>query len=185
VNIASRAAIVVVLSLVAAACSSQPLTMAEYVDEMETATDAYIAESQALSEAFQATVTDQISEIPDEPDTGVEAEATNITKREIVQYMVLLDDAMTRYVEALVEIDAPSEVLDAHEQYLAAVAATAEAVPDARSAIGSASSLSGIQVALADSDFKDGQFRLVSSCVTLETVVRAEGLGIDLGCASP
>lgn len=173
----------VALAFVASACSPQALPLPEYASAMEEATDAYIVESQALSETFQNAVTNQISDIVERSDGSVESQATDITKGEMLQYLSLLEDAMGRYLDTISLLTPPAVVSAAHDEYVAAFAGVGGALPEARLSISSAGDLSGIQGALAGSDFRDGQYRLSSTCRSLEAAARSEGTGLDLGCA--
>lgn len=177
-----RMSVVVALAFIAAACASEALTVAQYVEAMEEATETYIAESQTLSETFQREVTNQISDIVEMSDATIEDRATDITKREMVQYLSLLEDAMSRYLENISSLAPPDSVVDPHSDYVAALDAVVGALPEAGTAISQAGDLSGIQGALAGSDFRDGQYRLASTCASLEAAVRSQDRGLDLGC---
>lgn len=178
-------ALMVLVSTVLSACAQPALTVAEYAAAMDEATDAYIAEAQSLSATFQGAVEDEVRRIVEKGSDDPLGEATDITRRETVLYLALLEDAMDRYVERLSEIDPPSEVEGSHADYVAAVGTVHRAMPSSRSSVASAIDIAGIKGALAASGFQDGQYRLTSACLSLEELVRAEGSGIDLGCTRP
>lgn len=170
------------LAVALSGCMSPALTVPEYASALEDATDVYIAESQALSGTFHRTVEDEVARIVREGADDALSEATDITKREMVLYLVLLEDAMSRYVEHLSEIPPPGGVEEEHVDYLDAVKSVRGAMPATRSSVDSASHLDGIEDAIAGSGFQDGQLRLTTACESLEESVRAEGTGVDLGC---
>jgi len=130
-------------------------------------------------------VEDEIASLAAEGDGDVLARATNVTRRETVQYLALLEDAMLRYVSALELLRPPPTISEVHGAYELAIASVQESMPDTREAVGSAEDLDGIQIAITDSGFSDGQLRLRTACVALEIAVRAEGQGLDLGCTRP
>jgi hypothetical protein len=159
------------------------MTVPQYASAIQEVTDAYIAESQGLSATFHRTVEDEVKRIVEEGSDDPLSEATDVTKREMVLYLALLEDAMGRYVVHLSELHPPGELDGAHSDYLDAVESVHGAVPFARTSVESAIHLDGIEAALAGSDLQDGQFQLTSTCRFLEESVRAQGSGVDLGCA--
>jgi len=167
------------------ACGQQNLTVTEYADQMEMATDAYIAESQTLSQTFQDTVDVEVARIIERGSNDQINEVTDLTKREIVLYLALLEDAMSRYEIVLSDVDPPSDLTDAHSAYVDAFMSVRTALPETRRSIESAFHLDGIYGALAGSGFQDGQPRLTRTCQVLEQSVRSLGRGVDLGCARP
>ena len=170
------------LAVVLSGCLNPALTITEYASAIEEATDVYIAESQALSAAFHMTVEGEVARIVEEGSDDALGEATDITKREMVLYLVLLEDAMNRYVERLSAIQPPGEVGGRHSDYRDAVESVQNAMPATRASVESAIHLDGIEEALAASGFQDGQLRLTSTCQSLQESVMAEGAGTDLGC---
>jgi hypothetical protein len=161
------------------------MTVEAYADSLDVATDDYIGESQALSAAFHRTVEDQISELAAGGEGNLLALATGVTSRETVQYLALLEDAMTRYGEILDAMNPPSNLAKPHDDYVAAIESVRIAIPATRDNVGEAHDLVGIQEAITSSGFADGQLRLQSSCRALEDAVRAQGQGVDLGCTRP
>lgn len=173
------------LALLASACGEPALTVQEYATAIEAGTDAYISEAQGLSLVFHQTVEDEIALLAAEGEGDLLVRATNVTKRETAQYLALLEDAMLRYVSALKLLRPPPTISEVHEAYVLAFASVQESMPETRDAVGSAEDLDGIQIAITGSGFSDGQLRLRTACVALETAVRAEGQGLDLGCTRP
>lgn len=159
------------------------MTIAEYADAMDVATELYIAESQALSATFHGTVEDEIAELAETGEGDLLALATDVTTRETVQYLALLEDAMSRYSESLDTMGPPSTLSEVHDDYVDAIESVRGAMPATRDAVGEAQDLVGIQDAITNSGFSDGQFRLQAACSALEAAVRSEGHGVDLGCA--
>lgn len=176
---------VMLLAVVLGACSAPPMTIEEYADALNAATDEYIGESQALSVTFQTTVEDEIAKLAEAGEGNLLALATGVTSRHMVQYLALLEDAMARYGQELDEMRPPESLVGPHDDYVAAVESTRIALPPTRASVGEAHDLVGIQEAITSSGFADGQLRLQSSCAALEEAVRAEGQGVDLGCNRP
>lgn len=175
----------VLLGAAISACAQPTLTTPEYAVAIEEATDAYIAESQTLSATFQGTVEDEVIRIVETGSDDPLTEATDMTRRETVLYLALLEDAMGRYVERLSAMHPPGELEGVHAEYVDAVEVVHSALPSTRSSVLSAGSLDEIKEALAGSGFQDGQYRLTSTCLSLEGSVRAEGTGVVLGCTRP
>ncbi|MFV1971561.1 MAG: hypothetical protein ACC683_11245 [Acidimicrobiia bacterium] len=175
----------VLVVMVLSACAESAPTVPEYAGAIEEVTDAYIAESQMLSATFQRTVEGEVARILGEGSDDALGEVTDVTKREMVLYLALLEDAMGRYVDGLSEIRPPGELAETHTDYLDAVESVYRAMPATRASVESALHLDGIEGALAGSGVQDGQPRLTSTCRSLEASVRAEGTGLDLGCNRP
>jgi hypothetical protein len=170
------------LVVVLSACSEQAMTFPEYAPAIQEVTDAYIAEAQALAVTFYSTVEAEVTRIVEEGSDDAHSEATDVTKREMVLYLALLEDTMNRYMERLAEIRPPTDVSEQHSDYVDAIESVRGAMPSTRSSVASALHLDGIEAAVAGSGFQDGQFRLTTTCQSLEESVRAAGVGIDLGC---
>jgi len=187
VTIRIRTAVTVfaLLSLLATACSIGSLSTAEYAAVLGERTDEYIQESQDVSAAFHSTVEDRIKVLAESGEGDVVALATDMTRRETVQYLAVLEDAMTRYVDALRSMSPPGSLVDAHDAYVEAIDAVRSSMPATRARVGEATDLSGIQTAITGSGFSDGQLRLRAACSSLEAAVRQEGHGVDLGCSRP
>lgn len=177
--------ILVLLAVVLASCSGPSLTVAEYASELENSTNDYILESQRVSATFHSTVEDEVTRIAEAGEGDLLSLATDVTSRETVLYLALLEDAMMRYVAVLELIKPPSALVEPHSAYIRAIESVRSSMPTTRIAVGEASDLDDIQVAIARSGFSDGQIRLRAACAALEAAVRAEGSGIDLGCARP
>jgi len=167
------------------ACGQQALTVTEYADQMDVAADVYVAESQALSQTFQDTVDVEVAAIIARGENDQVSEVVDLTKREIVLYLALLEDAMSRYEIVLSDIDPSRDLMQEHLAYADALISVREALPETRHAVESALHLDGIYGALAGSGFQDGQPRLTRTCQVLEQSVRSLGRGIDLGCTRP
>jgi hypothetical protein len=177
--------VLALLSLVAAACSLGSLSSADYAAVLGEHTDDYIQESQNLSVAFHSTVEDEIKVLAESGEGDVVALATDVTRQETAQYLAVLEDAMTRYVEALGSMSPPRGLVDAHDAYVEALDAVRSSMPETRARVGEATDLTGIQTAITGSGFSDGQLRLRAACSSLEAAVRQEGHGVDLGCTRP
>lgn len=171
-------------SLWVSACSGSP-SLEDYIGEMESATDAWVAESQDLSYDYQSTVEDGVREIVASGAQDPEATAIELVRAETVGYLALLGDLMVRYGEAIAEPRAPDVIADAHRSYVDAVGFVAASVPDVRVAVEEADSIGAVQLALSSSGFADGQLRWTATCRALEQAVRDEGRGIDLKCIPP
>lgn len=173
------------LPLLAGACSEGSLSPADYASVLGERTDDYVQESQSLSATFHSTVEDKITALAESGEGDVVALATAATRRETVQYLAVLEDAMIRYLEALGSISPPGNLVDAHDAYLEAIDAVRSSMPATRARVGEATDLTGIQTAITGSGFGDGQLRLRAACSSLEAAVRQEGHGVDLGCTRP
>ena len=99
-----------------------------------------------------------------------------------VEYLALLSDTIDRYLAALKDLSPPGEVAAAHEEYVAAIQASRNALPATRRAVEEAEDLAGVQLALTASGFADSQLRWTAACTSLEQSVRDAGRGIDLRC---
>ncbi len=176
-------AIVALLALVLSACSGTALTVPEYATQLQEVTDAYIDEAQDLTESFQRTVEEQISELAESGEGNLLLLATAITSQETVQYLTLVEDAMARYTQKLEPMDPPQEVAEEHEDYVDALESVRLSMPETIDGVAEAHDLVGIQEAITNSGFNDGQLRLQAACRLLEEAVRAAGQGVDLGCA--
>ena len=170
------------IAVVAAACGAPRLSVSEYAVVVEDATDAYIAESKALSGTFQESVEDEIASIAESGEGDLLELASKVTSRETVQYLALLEDAMARYLEVLNAVVPPDSLSGAHEAYVAALQSVRASMPVTRTGVEQATDLAGIQTAITSSGFSDGQLRLQAACADLESAVRSHGHGIDLGC---
>jgi hypothetical protein len=170
------------LVVVLSACSDPAMTFPEYASAIQDVTDVYISEAQTLSVTFHGTVEAEVARIVEEGSDDARGEATDVTKREMVLYLALLEDAMGRYMERLAEVRPPIDVSAQHSDYVDAIESVRGAMPSTRSSVASALHLDGIEAAVAASGFQDGQFRLTKTCQSLEESVRAAGVGIDLGC---
>jgi len=174
-----------VVSVVLGACAIPPMTVDEYAEALNGATEDYVGESQALSTAFQKTVEEEIAELADAGEGNLIALATGVTSREMIQYFALLEDAMERYGKELDGMRPPVNLGELHDDYLSAIESVRIALPETRDNVAEAHDLVGIQEAITGSGFADGQLRLQSSCLALEEAVRAEGHGADLACTRP
>ena len=174
-----------VLALLVSACSEPSMSVPDYATALEDGTDAYIAESQVLSGAFQRTVEDEIAQLAETGEGDLLSIATEITSRETVQYMALLEDAMMRYGLSLEALESPAVLRDPHDAYVLALGSVRSSMQATRDAIAGAEDLDGIQIAITSSGFSDGQLRLRAACSSLEAAVRQEGHGVDLGCTGP
>ena len=175
----------VLLTVLASACSLGSQSSAEYAAALGESTDNYIDESQTLSATFHSTVEVEIKVLAESGESDVVALATDVTRRETVQYLAVLEDAMTRYVEALRSMSPPGSLVDAHDAYVDAIDAVRYSMPATRTRVGEATDLTGIQTAITGSGFSDGQLRLRAACSSLEAAVRQDGHGVDLGCTRP
>ena len=174
-----------VVSVVLGACATPPMTIDEYAEALNGATEDYVGESQALSAAFQKTVEEEVAELADAGEGNLMALATGVTSREMIQYFALLEDAMERYGKELDGMHPPVNLGELHDDYLSAIESVRIALPETRDNVAEAHDLVGIQEAITGSGFADGQLRLQSSCLALEEAVRAEGQGVDLACSRP
>ena len=177
--------IVSLLAILAASCAGPSLSVSEYGMILEDETDAYISEAQTLSLAYQRTVEDKIGILAAEGEGDLLSQATDVTARETVQYLAILEDAMMRYRSTLELLMPPSMLVKAHGVYVKAIASVESSMPATRDAVANAKDLGGIQTAITSSGFNDGQSRLRAACSALEAAVRAEGRGVDLGCSRP
>lgn len=182
-----RAGLVVIglLGVVVSSCGAPSLSAAEYAAVLQEETDAYILEAQRLSVSFQRTVEDEIALLAASGEGDLLSQATDVTSRETVLYLALLEDAMVRYQDALALLNVPSALLESHGAYVLAIESVQISLPATREAIGRAADLNAIQVAITGSGFNDGQLRLRAACSSLESAVRSEGHGVDLGCVRP
>ena len=105
-------AMAAVLAVLVSACSEPSMSVSEYATALEDGTDAYIAESQVLSGAFQRTVENEIAQLSETGEGDLLSIATEITSRETVQYMSLLEDAMVRYGLSLEALEPPAVLRD-------------------------------------------------------------------------
>ncbi len=177
-----RAALGVVI--VASACSTA-LSTEEYVSGISAIADAYVLESQNLSYDYQSSVEDGVREIVDSGVDDAEGDAVELIAAKSVEYLALLGDAMGRYLTLLRELSPPAAINEHHDAYVAAVVVVHDALPDTRDSVAAAGDIGAIQLALTSSGFADGQIRWTTSCTSLEEAIRAEGLGVDLGCVRP
>lgn len=180
----SVAALSTVAVAVVTACSS-PATLDSYIGSMESATDAYVVESQALSFDYQSSVEDGVRALvadDEADDEDTEAAAIDLVRAETVGYLAQLGDAMSRYGAAITGPEVPGSVRDAHDDYVEAVGFVVGALPAARESVEAAATLDGIQRALTASGFADGQLRWTAMCSSLEQAVRDQGRGLDLQC---
>jgi hypothetical protein len=185
IRIRTVTTVFVLVSLLASACSIGSLSSAEYASALGEATDEYIQESQDVSATFHSTVEDRIKVLAESGEGDVVALATDMTRRETVQYLAVLENAMSRYAEALTSMSPPGNLVDTHDAYVEAIDAVTSSMPATRARVGEASDLTGIQTAITGSGFSDGQLRLRAACSSLEAAVRQEGHGVDLGCSRP
>lgn len=184
-NLQHPGAVIAAFGIVVGACSGSALSPSAYAEAVERTTDDYIEQSQALSSAFQATVEQEVARIVETDVEDPVAAAIDLTKREMVSYLTLLEDAMGRYAEQLSEIAPPERLEQAHNDYVTAVRVVQRGMPETRAAVASALELDGIEAAIAGSGLQDGQYRLTKTCMSLEAAVRSEGHGVDLGCTRP
>ncbi len=168
--------------LASSACSSQSLTVAEYAEAIEGATRDYISESQALSATFHKTVEDAVAHIVESGGDDPLIRATEVTVREMMLFFVLLEDAVARYLARLNAVEAPNRLRGSHAAYMGAVSSVHASMPALLSSIEFAHDLGAVQAAIAGSGFQDGQHRWTETCLSLESAVRGEGTGVDLGC---
>ncbi len=173
------------LSVLAGSCAEPSLSVEEYATAIDVETDAYISEAQTLSIMYQRTVEDQIAVLAARGEEDLLSMAAAMTADETVQYLALLEDAMMRYLNALGTLKPPSLLAEGHDAYLRAITSVQSSMPATRDAVGSAGDLDAIRAAITGSGFSDGQLRLRATCSALESAVRAEGRGLDLGCARP
>ena len=99
---------IALLAFLAGACSAEVSSSAEYATMLGNSTDDYIQEAQALSATFHSTVEDKIKVLAASGEGDVVVLATDVTMRETVQYLAVLEDAMTRYVEDLKSMPPPA-----------------------------------------------------------------------------
>jgi hypothetical protein len=178
-------AMIGVLSMLAGSCAEPSLSVDEYAAVIGEETDAYISEAQTLSITYQRTVQDQITALADQGKADLLSRAASMAAGETVQYLVLLEDAMMRYRNGLEMLNPPSVLAERHGAYREAIASVESSMQATRDAVGGASDLDAIQVAITGSGFNDGQLRLRATCTALEAAVRAEGRSLDLGCTRP
>jgi hypothetical protein len=170
------------VAIVGAACGSSALSTAEYSAAIEEATDVYIVEAQGLSTEFQRTVEEEVAALAASGEGDLLTQATDLTSQQTIQYLALLEDAMSRYSTVLGSIEPPPVLAEPHDDYLEAIESVRLSMPATRDAVGQARDLTGIQTAITSSGFGDGQLRLQVACARLAAAVRAEGQGVDLGC---
>lgn len=185
IRVRTVAAVLALLSVLAGACSLGSLSTAEYASMLGESTDEYIQESQVLSATFHSAVEDKITVLAESGEGDVVALATEVTKKETVQYLVVLEDAMTLYAETLTSMSPPGELEDTHNAYVEAINAVRASMPATRDRVGEATDLTGMQTAITGSGFSDGQLRLQAACLALESAVRQGGHGVELGCTRP
>lgn len=150
------------LTLLLAACGGSALSLEEYVERMQTATD----ELEAAGEQFVAVAQSAV-----DPDTGAVVDAAALQR--------LLDDTATAledYFEELESLEAPPEIEDAHNAFLAV------ARPRLEQWVGAADRASEIETfdELRTVTLKTPEF--TGTCMGLEQAAGDSGLQLDLDC---
>ena len=175
----------VVLAVCAAAvlgaCSSS-MSLDDYAETMTASTEAYVVESQDLSYDYQSSVEDGVRAIVESGVDDAAAQATELMRRSTVEYLALLLDAMGRFVEQIDELNAPADLVEDHEEYLAAVWSVYGAIPEAQDEVRGAEDLEDIERAFTASAFADGQPRWTASCERVEVAIVEAGGSVDLRC---
>ncbi len=181
-----RVAVTVVLAVMASACTSAgAMPIDEYAAAMEETAGAYVREAQDLSERFQSSVAQEVQgalEASAGDAEDAERRVVEITVAATVNYLVLLEDAMGRFVDGMEELRPPSEVVADHDEFLAAVRSVRGSLPTTRERVLSSDSLDGIRLALTSSGFADGRQRWITACRELEATAGELGATMDLGC---
>lgn len=168
-------------ALALGACSAS-MSLDDYAETMTASTEAYVVESQNLSYDYQSAVEDGVRAIVESGDDDAAAQATELMRRSTVEYLALLLDAMGRFVEQIDGLDAPADLAEDHDEYLAAVWSVYGAIPEAQDQVRSAESLEDIERAFTASTFADGQPRWTASCERLEVAIVEAGGSVDLRC---
>jgi hypothetical protein len=174
--------VTIVLALVASACAQPAMSVESYASEMETIAGDYVAEAQGLSAQYQRSVEDEVRAVVADDPSAAEARVVEITTEATVNYLALLGDSMNRFITSMDELRPPEGIEPAHDEFVGAVASVYGALPASRDAVGQATSLSEVRLALTGSGFADGQIRWTAACTSLEAAVRSQGTGLDLGC---
>ena len=174
--------VVVAAMVLLAGCAAAPLSVDAYAQAMTRTSDGYVAESQAVSAQYQSSVVKDIKDMLATDQDDRERRAVEITSAGTVNYLTLVSDAMTRFLDVIEALDPPSEIAPRHAEFIDAVRSVRDAIPATRDAVVAARSIDGIRFALTASGFADGQNRWIATCTALEASLRAQGTGIALGC---
>jgi hypothetical protein len=94
-------------------------------------------------------------------------------------------DALESFVDTLNGLDPPEDVEAAHNEAVATLTRSLDAIPDLVGELRSADSQQEIDEAINGSDFGDVQPRVAAACVVLQEVAVTQRITVDLHCGDP
>ncbi len=158
-------ALLLALGTTAAACGGDDLTLEEYFQRMETLDDAANERFEPLVEAL---------------DQEFESEADQV---EATRAFFNADIPILRdFVDALDDLDPPTEVEDPHEEFVAAGRDQVDAFQDLTGRMTVVESISELEELLDDPELDAASDRFDKACFELQEIAADNGIAFDLGC---
>ncbi len=179
-------AIVFVLSACGGGVSAE-----DYFAEAEQAAAVYDQTTDEIFDLYRTIVGDalldfQVQTDGAETDKLVEetAKLLEVTRTEVISAFEQSGEAMSEFITALEELDPPAEAEVAHDEALAALRRSRDAVPDLLNSFVTVQSLDDISAAINASTFGDTQPRVTAACIELQQVADDAGIEADLRCGA-
>lgn len=180
----------VAVTVLVAACGGS-LDAAEYFAELEEASAAYDETTDEIFDAYRTVVADaladfQVKTADADTATLIDETATllDTTRTEVTSAFSQAQGAMSTFITSLEDLDPPAEAETAHDEALAALRRSRDAIPDLLNAFVAVQSLDDISAAINASTFGDTQPRVIAACLDLEGVAVEAGITVDLRCGS-
>ena len=181
-----------VLSLVAVSCSGT-LSTGEYYAELEGSVGTYDADTAEIFGVYRSAVQVALDEFEqattgDDLDSDMLAAATvdfrRATVTELTRTFGDVKSALDRYVRALDRLVPPAELETVHNEYVATLQRTEDAIPELITELRSATNLQAIGGIINASAFGDVQPRVVAACREVEEAALVLDRRLDLKCGS-
>jgi hypothetical protein len=175
-----------------AACGSSALTAGEYFEAVESSAAEYDAATDGFLDDYTAAVGPASIEFEansvDADTATLAAEKAKFIDTLVSEMSLFFErggDALESFVDTLNGLDPPEDVEAAHNEAVATLTRSLDAIPDLVGELRSADSQQEIDEAINGSDFGDVQPRVAAACVALQEVAVTQGITVDLHCGDP
>lgn len=166
------------------ACGDPALTDTEYRDLVEDRAAAHAEETELLRSSQLLQLKQAVDDLIAQTDgADVEAAVVAETGRRSASLFSAVADAVARYAADLAALSPPESIVEAHDEYVAALELSISNVGVTVDRLAGAASFEEIDAAIGDSSFSDTRPRVDAACRNLEKVMADQGVRASLQCS--
>jgi hypothetical protein len=183
------AAVVVVLALVAAACSGSALSANEYFDQVNALTEELDQAMDDLGAVYEADLNTSIDTLRLERDLSDPSELaafmSDLTDTAIAKTVVWLDgteEPLRAFLAGLEDMKPPEDVQLAHNSLISAAQSAVAVLPDATAQVRTVATAVDLAAVVENSPFAEATVELQNACLALQTVATDKEIDVQLDC---